>query len=573
MGILSEIDSIKRVAGRNLRDFVTNPRSALERIADAIAADRDYKQAVVDSEGLRMRPLTKEERSQARLDQGMNIGGGGALGIIKGKGGNWLSGSVEDALKGLKRRVPTEGVNGHTVDDIARAQSLNSWVEGPLTKYVKRDMATEGDPVRRLAEQGILHTQPDMTRMRGMSSARKLTGFESQPVLTRPESQYWNNMADYAVTANPVEKFSMPGWKELQEPWMEKLPSRSQIYEPGGYGFDELGFSHLTDELYNALRVDSDLPRNLRLTPEQMQQLGMEKAVRHVADINAWRAAQKAEADLARAQNPATHVFKEYGEDFGPNPKGLRWVELKAGSDDFTGMKPVIQHPGVYETPQGGLVGGPYGSPSEKALRDALKYEGDTMGHCVGGYCDDVLSGRSRIYSLRDAKGQPHVTIETRPPKSPYPSSGAEFAALPQATKDEYRAIVDAWKKDNPETDLRGLDAVHEALRSAGVTENTPSIVQIKGKQNRAPNEEYLPFVQDFVKSGKWSDVGDLGNTGLLEVRQNPVAEIEKRALEKYGRYVTTQEMEELSKGFASGGEVKPQHYEHEGTRAYLVQD
>ena len=35
------------------------------------------------------------------------------------------------------------------------------------------------------------------------------------------------------------------------------------------------------------------------------------------------------------------------------------------------------------------------------------------MGHCVGGYCDDVASGQSNIYSLRDAKGKPSVTIET----------------------------------------------------------------------------------------------------------------------------------------------------------------
>jgi hypothetical protein len=34
------------------------------------------------------------------------------------------------------------------------------------------------------------------------------------------------------------------------------------------------------------------------------------------------------------------------------------------------------------------------------------------MGHCVGGYCDVVRSGGTSIYSLRDPKGHPHVTIE-----------------------------------------------------------------------------------------------------------------------------------------------------------------
>jgi hypothetical protein len=110
-------------------------------------------------------------------------------------------------------------------------------------------------------------------------------------------------------------------------------------------------------------------------------------------------------------------------------------------------------------------------------LADALKYEGETMGHCVGGYCPDVVAGKTRIYSLRDAKGQPHVTIEVRPGES-----------------------------------LQGL-AAYQARYPEG---NIPSeIVQIKGKGNRKPNEEYLPFVQDFVRSGQWSDVGDIQNTGM----------------------------------------------------------
>jgi hypothetical protein len=68
-----------------------------------------------------------------------------------------------------------------------------------------------------------------------------------------------------------------------------------------------------------------------------------------------------------------------------------------------------------------------------------------------------------------------------------------------------------------------------EYLKYITDLDSPPRIVQIKGKQNRAPNEQYLPFVQDFVRSGQWSDVGDLKNTGL----------------EKFGsRYLTNQEAE-----------------------------
>ena len=50
------------------------------------------------------------------------------------------------------------------------------------------------------------------------------------------------------------------------------------------------------------------------------------------------------------------------------------------------------------------------------------KPEGDLMGHCVGGYAEDVANGSTEIYSLRDEKNRPHVTIEMsiyNPPETP----------------------------------------------------------------------------------------------------------------------------------------------------------
>jgi hypothetical protein len=44
-----------------------------------------------------------------------------------------------------------------------------------------------------------------------------------------------------------------------------------------------------------------------------------------------------------------------------------------------------------------------------------LAREGELMGHCVGGYCGQVSSGQTMIYSLRDKKNEPHVTIEIEP--------------------------------------------------------------------------------------------------------------------------------------------------------------
>jgi hypothetical protein len=46
--------------------------------------------------------------------------------------------------------------------------------------------------------------------------------------------------------------------------------------------------------------------------------------------------------------------------------------------------------------------------------RDQLKAEGESQGHCVGQdhYARDVEEGILEIYSLRDSKGIPHVTVE-----------------------------------------------------------------------------------------------------------------------------------------------------------------
>ena len=48
-----------------------------------------------------------------------------------------------------------------------------------------------------------------------------------------------------------------------------------------------------------------------------------------------------------------------------------------------------------------------------------LEDEGKLLQHCVGGYCKDVESGKSQIFSLRDPDGNPIATAEWQPPKVP----------------------------------------------------------------------------------------------------------------------------------------------------------
>ena len=91
----------------------------------------------------------------------------------------------------------------------------------------------------------------------------------------------------------------------------------------------------------------------------------------------------------------------------------------------------------------------------------ALDFESEYMGHCVGsgGYDYGVADGTTQIYSIRDERGEPHVTFEVR----------------------------------------------------------GNSIKQVKGKQNKCPVAKYMPAVQAFVHANNFDIDGDIKNTGLIK--------------------------------------------------------
>lgn len=428
-------------------------------------------------------------------------------GVIKAPGGNWLSGSVEDALKGLRNRgvddlaaLPDgnyhDPIGGRTVyledaPTVPQSKALNSFIDKQLTRYVKNDMATERDPIRALAERGVLHVDPET--LPAFSATKN--GLAKEPLAYGWEGASDSSLLRPQAASDMLKMATEQGYDRMlnNNQWLNKVPGDALVHEAKQNISDRLGFNHLMDELRNATNPNSGLPAHLLLDPKSLDRVSVPQAVERVAAINEWRAAQKAEADMARANNAATVLHKEYPE------AGFKWVELKKGKlpDDWAEefVDTDLGKLRKFRDPKtGGLTAT---DPTEEALRAALKYEGDTMGHCVGGYCDDVASGATRIYSLRDAKGQPHVTVEVKP-------KGAVFS--------------DVAKHIGREEADRLLDqgtTLSEMIKGIPDFKYPESIIQIKGKGNKKPNDEYLPFVQDFVKSGKWSDVGDLGNAGL----------------------------------------------------------
>jgi hypothetical protein len=444
---------------------------------------------------------------------------------VKQRGGQWWS---DTSLAGRNRSPENAAREGAM---LLRDTPAQQWLEKALVKYYKNDFGTPDDPLRDLATRG-LHYDAAMT----------------------PED--WQDKVDQYLMKAPIQRIMFPpneaggmpgagdnvrGAALAAMPWLAKQPSTDNVYGILGGGLD---LFHFADEFANALNPEaSGLPLDLAVRPESLGRMTFPQAAERVGRINQFRAKEMERAGASTLNSPAVQTFKEYADD---NPMGLRWVELKAPDDIPEGYSvrlgndaPREGYFGAYDPDGQPIAWGPTEEEARRMaikapLQDALKYEGDTMGHCVGGYCPDVMSGRSRIFSLRDAKGEPHVTIETRPGKR---LPGTQ--SIPRDVEAQLAAQADILAKEMMQSGYMTKEGASERAYNKLTSEwlskqPTPAddIIQIKGKQNAAPKDTYLPFVQDFVKSQQWGNVGDIRNTGLVGLPD--------------GRYITPQQAEEV---------------------------
>ena len=607
-------------------------------------------------------PQFKKGRAQSLADTAMLLSGpaestarnamAGNVGmIIKPKGGNWLDAygktpsraaykferSVDPELAGYARA----GMHlmPHEYNETVPVMAVNDWLQQKLAKYIKNEMGTPEDPVRRIAEEwpakrdvlisqqkskipnlqelaakyeemglppeviasrmanaqretaGIqdkiteiegynpLHYTPREVRnlddIESIKAKRAYEGYPEEGIAKTDLGKLWEHYADENIT--PIKVKNVSEMNVDKNPWLTKLNDEDKVYitdNMAGTGFDKLA-----DELRKATHPDTDLPDFLRIDPDKLSRVSMPQAVEHVAKINAWREAEK----LKEGRNTATVMHKEYPD------QGLSWMQMKMPEptfleghyigEDSRGNPAVLDASGrewsSASTPEEALADYRIAERRD-ALQAALKFEGDTMGHCVGQYCDEVGRGDSNIYSLRDRRGEPHVTIETSKPANEYLYYKMLIDELPYDENAKLIADVREYNAANPHLGMKE-SAIHFMKDIYGPPEE--KIVQIKGKQNAAPTAKYMPAVHDFVRSKDWSSVGDLQNTLLTDLRQDEKymhPDLYKMATDKYGRFATDDEMDALRdefyiknkdiplKGFAEGGSVQALHDKYE---------
>lgn len=529
------------------------------------------------------------------------------MNVVKPTGGNFLTGRTEKDLKPLKQRTaagndPVETLRqmreNYTPDAIAslpehsrahvvgsmlsleKDAALNKWVDSNLTNYVKKQMGTPDDPVRKLAEEGITH-KPGLVNdyHHAASELRKQrmeAGFPEEGMGQSPAAQAWERASDDAISTHRAgdiqampekfakfteaernmgaarasldrkfaqhienaglndrekaslirgtpfdEKARMVGDTDLtkanleflshqdpmmssyiaigrENPWISKVAPETQVYRPFT---GDLGFDHIMDVLREDLTAG-------RIRPEQMNKISMSDAVRRTYQYDQEMAA-KMNASRAAARE-GLPTYREY-------PEGYKWIQLnKPGS--FAQESEAMGHSvRGYEPPKG--------------HPDWVEGSGDSgsSGYGHGGW-EAIKSGKAKVYSLVDPKGAPHATVEVGRGEHPigYSWKGAsdQFPnafeynrnfdeGYPRLSPEQNQAILNRAKELHSKDPKRERMEAFQFAADEVLGSLPAKISQIKGKQNRAPNEEYLPYVQDFVKGGQWSDIGDLQNTGL----------------------------------------------------------
>lgn len=407
-----------------------------------------------------------------------------AAGVMKVKGepASWHPKVLEDLSRPLLDKLAsTDMLVEHGVYKGPEEGSVNpyaAWPERAVKNYLNKHAATPTDPI---ADVQIPHGQ---------------------------ETARWGDLIDAATEANSAStwkesvKRGRTGWEGL-----DKTPAHEKIISLNAEGYvndiealsSVRGYlSHVGDYLRE--RVPADKLPNYDLT----------RAVKETA---------KWDAELAKKMNDArlndikdATIYKEYPKE------GMAWVELNkpgqfaresdAMGHSVRGYEPEIRR----RNGQQADLGTPH--------PDWVEASGDS-GHSSYGHggWEAIKRGDAKILSLRDLKtGESHATVEI--------AKDADVR-IPTNSPEHYARVVGGdwlkkWNAAKATGDVMQEVAVNREIIAdpayqAWIKEKPASITQIKGKQNRAPSEKYLPFIQDLVKSGKWGDVGDLGNTGLTK--------------------------------------------------------
>jgi len=418
----------------------------------------------------------------------------------------------------------------YRVNQDRRDLAINDWLDTKMVNYIKNEMGTPEDSVMGLAKRGILHLPIEQGGRTYEADVDFL--MDRRAEFGYPVSDYGDPSLEstWALASEmSLDRMTLGEYKDRYpkdvDPWMEKAPDDTIInMMPRRMGVNKLGIEHIIDRMKDMSNPDlsGEIPDKFNIDYRDYRKMSVPQMIERVSEFDTWRLNSIAKANAALANNAATTTVKEYDN-------GNKWVQI-----------------GVNE------------QTTDKDVETALGYEGDTMGHCVGGYCNDVINGVTRIFSLRDKKGQPHVTIEMVK-ETPFDERAEEFDRIRQEFYDQHWEAIHDGEMTQTDLDMLADRAAKMAQQNDDRGEWV--IQQVKGKGNAKPSEKYIPMVQDFIIENKYNVVGDLHHTDLVPF--NSLGEKSKERIKRVlpdfdSPYITEDQLDKVYSEDVSAADFLP---------------
>ena len=424
-------------------------------------------------------------------------------GVVKPKGGNWYDkgpysferdvdllkaethlGNQTDprAFEIIRSAMGNIGYSPERITEFENSLHLNNWIDKKLKPYVRNQMATPDDPIRKLADEGVHHMplseQPASERV--VLQSREREGFPEEGLATTPLGQQWEANADNAIgiqTAGRIqENYLDPGHvisaqKIADHPWISKLDPDTKIYNTLGNQFsNKLGFGHILDVLREGLTTGDIHPE------KDLPKISISDAVKRTHEYD--KAMKEAQAKAEREE--------------------LKHANIAHKTDEGVVVK--LEKPGQFARESDNMGHSVRGYEPSKGHSDWTKASGNAGSPYYGqGGWDSIKSGRAEVYSVRDADNKPHATIEAGKP-----AMVGEMAV-------DYRQL-------NPEN--------FKKKYSAEEYEDLPkNVTQIKGPGNGDVEHAQRNTVKSFLNSREWGTVNphDLEKVGLTDLH-NPLS-------------------------------------------------
>jgi hypothetical protein len=340
------------------------------------------------------------------------------LNVVKPGGGNWIESRLNESANKLKKNplsgepLPAASAQktaaeakrdeenfmsilrdtGFGEEALTQARNefaLHDWIDKKLKHYVKNQMGTPDDIIRKLAEEGVHHlpleAEPYVTP--NTFNKREKLGFPRYGEAQTPLGKQWEMASDTNLRNMKAGQYQNPDYVEAtvikNNPWLQKLNPETQIYNSDFHR--DLGFDHLLDVLREEMTVGN-------LTAEKLGKVSIEDAIRR-ADKYDKDAVEAARKRKIHSEEHAT-VTKKY-ED------GSKWIKLDQPGQFAAESEAMSHSVKGYEPPNG----------HEDWVRESGKAGSYSYGH--GGW-EAIKSGKAEVQSLRDPEGKQIVTVEIK---------------------------------------------------------------------------------------------------------------------------------------------------------------